>query len=78
MSLMKYSLDLSTPWISQYYQGYGNDASKHTVGDKRALNKVWLAKEGGELLKMLSKDEDLNFLQSFGYASLFDRICLRV
>ena len=69
MSLMKYSLDLSNPWISQYYQGYGNDASKQIVGATRSLYKVWLAKGDNELLNLLSKDGNLNFPRSFGYVS---------
>ena len=63
---MKYSLDLSNPWISRYYQGDGNDASRQGVGAMRSLYKVWLAKGDDELLKTFSKDGDLNFLQRFG------------
>ena len=69
MSLMKYSLDLSNPWISQYYQGHKNDASKQIVGDTRSLYKVWLAEGGDEFLNLLAKDRDFNFLQSFGYVT---------
>ena len=66
MLLMKYSLDLSNPWIPQYYQGYTSDASKQTIEAKRALYKVWLAEEDDELLKMLSTSGDPNLLRRFG------------
>ena len=69
MSLMKYSLDLSNPWISRYYQGYGNDVSKQLGGDTRDLYKDWLAKGDDELLKLLLKDGKSNFLRSSGYVS---------
>ena len=69
MSLMKYSLDLSNPWISQYYQGFGNYSSREIVGATRALYKVWLAKGDHELRKLFAKDGDLKFLRSFGYVS---------
>ena len=63
---MKYSLDLSNPWISQYYRSYKDDESKQTSGAMRYLYKVWLAEGNDELLKLFTTKDDLNFLQNFG------------
>ena len=66
MSLMKYSLDLSNPRISQYYYSYKDDKAKPTFGTMRDLYKVWLAESDNELLKLLSTNGELNFLAGFG------------
>ena len=66
MLLMKYSLDLSNPWTSQYYQGHEDNETKQTVGNTRDLYKVWPAEHDDELLKLFSTAGNLNFLQSFG------------
>ena len=63
---MKYSLDLSNPWIPQYYHSYKDDESTQTFGAARDLYKVWLAERTDELLKLFATKDDLNFLQHFG------------
>ena len=64
MSLMKYSLDLSNPWIPQYYHSYEDDDAMQTFGATRDLYKVWLAESDDELLKLSNRE--LNFAQEFG------------
>ena len=66
MSLMKYSLDLSNPWISQYYHNYEEDEDMQTLRTTRDLYKGWLAEGDDELLKLLSTNGEINFLQGFG------------
>ena len=66
MALMKYSLDIANPWISQYQAKpkdiqYGNNRYM-----SRQISKAWFAKNNEELLKLFSRTQDMNFLNSFG------------
>ena len=66
MSLMKYSLDLSNPWISQYFNYHTKDKSTLDRGSMRALYKIWFAKNHDELLELFPTSGDLNFFKDFG------------
>ena len=63
---MKYSLDLSNPWIPQYFRNYTDDESKQNYETMRDLYKIWLAENNEELLKVFSKSRDLDFVRNFG------------
>ena len=62
MSLMKYSLDLSNPWVTQYYQMENEDHDKQTLGDNRDIYKFWLTMSDNRMLDLFLKDERHNFL----------------
>ena len=66
MSLMKYSLDISNPWISQYFHNYTDAESTQSAGSMRDMYKIWLAENNDELLELFSSSDDLNFLRNFG------------
>ena len=68
MSIMKYSLDLSNPWISRYYQQQkdGQERPKHIAA--RDLYRIWLAEEDNEMVRMISNSGEPNALSSLGYA----------
>ena len=65
MTLMKYSLDLSHPWITKYYQTEKGD-DKQTFGESRDMYKVWQSMTGNEMLDLFSKNGRHNFLEERG------------
>ena len=69
MTLMKYSLDLSIPWVTQYYSEEKDDQDAQTFEDNRDLYKVWLANGGNEMLNIFSKDQRQRFLNANGYVT---------
>ena len=71
MALMKYSLELSHPWITQYYPAEKEGRNKQTLGDNRLMYKAWLATSGNEMLNLISKNGQNDFLEQTGY---LDRI----
>ena len=60
ITLMKYSLDLSSPWVTQYYQAEKERHDKLSIGDNRNLYKVWLTMTGNEILDLFSKNDFLD------------------
>lgn len=47
MTLLKFSIDLSKPWISQYYNRENQDGKpKKGISTTRDLNKIWMAEIG--------------------------------
>ena len=64
MTLLKYSLDMSNPWITQYYKGEKED--KQTLGDNRDMYKLWLTNRDNELINLFSKNGRDNFPQEYG------------
>ena len=66
MALMKYSLDISNPWISQYLAKPKNKPFGNNRYISRQMSKSWFAKNNEELLKLFSRTQDMNFLNSFG------------
>ena len=66
MMLMKYSLDLSTPWVTQYYPSEKEGQDPQTSGDNRNMYKVWLPTSGSGILDLFSKNGQYNFLEENG------------
>ncbi len=64
MTLMKYSLDLSNPWITQYYQAENDDMQ--TLQDNRNMYKLWVTGSENELIKLFSKKGQNNFPNEYG------------
>ena len=64
MTLMKYSLDLTDPWIPHYYNSNGNNKGQSTLLS-RDLYKTWLAKENNEFKRLVSKGVNNNILQGW-------------
>ena len=66
MTLMKYSLEMSTPWITQYYRAENEGLNKQTLGDNRLMYKAWLATNGNEMLVLFATNGQNNLLQQTG------------
>ena len=75
MTLMKYSLDLSNPWVTQYYPTDKEGHDKQTLGDNRDIYKVWLGMTANEMLKLFSKNGRHYFLEANGYLNKIKCIC---
>ena len=63
---MRYSLDLSNPWIPQYVQNCEDCDSKQNFRAIRDAYKVWLAQNNEDLTTLFSTSRDLDFLHKFG------------
>ena len=64
LTLMKYSLDVSDPWIPQYYKtNISQDV--HSIQPTCNLFKVWLLGERNSLRKLISSDVGLVNLQGW-------------
>ena len=66
MTLMKYSLDTTSPWITQYYDKNREDNGSQTLGDNRDMYKLWLGNSDNEILKLFSKTGGHNFPKEYG------------
>ena len=66
MTLMKYSLDMSNPWVTQYHEGTQEDNDTQTFGDNRDMYKLWITKSDNEMLRLLSKNGHYNFAGEYG------------
>ena len=61
MTLMKYSLDVSKPWVSQYHtKTLDSYVSRH-------LSKAWFAYNKDSIMKLFSNEQNMSFLKTFGY-----------
>ena len=61
MTLMKYSLDISKPWVSQYHKkAFNSYVSRH-------LSKAWFANTKDSIMKLFSNEQNMSFLKTFGY-----------
>ena len=69
MTLMKYSLDMSNPWVTQYHKEVYENSHTQTFGDNRDMYKLWLTNSDNEILNLLSRNGKNNFLQEYGYES---------
>ena len=69
MTLMKYSLDLSNPWVTKYYGKENGDRNNQSLGDNRNIFKVWLTNGGNELLKIFSMNGRHLFPHEYGLVS---------
>ena len=66
MILMKYSLDLSRPWIPQYHKQDLNDGNEVNFDFNRLIHQNWFVENNHELLKLFPTEEDIDFFQQFG------------
>ena len=66
MALMKYSMEISNPWISQYYYKNKEKDLENNEYGSRHLSKGWFSQNKDSLLKLFSRELDLDFLQKFG------------
>ena len=66
MALMKYSMDISNPWISQYDGMAREKEFEHRSDVNRHLGKAWLAENNEVLLRLFSEKTNMNFLRQFG------------
>ena len=66
MSLMKYSLDLSNPWIAKYYEAVQNDKAIQKFGTMRDAYKFWLSGTENDMLTLMKKSGVENFINEFG------------
>ena len=66
MTLMKYSLDMSNPWVTQYYEQADEDNNTQTFGDNRDINRLWITMSDNEMLKLFSKNGKYNFEKQWG------------
>ena len=66
MALMKYSLTVSNPWISQYQTKPKDMQFGNSRYISRRMSKAWFAKNNEELLKLFSRTQDMDFLNNFG------------
>ena len=66
MALMKYSLDLSNPWITQYFEQKDDSDSKFNDDVRRLISQSWFAGNHDPIVSSLSRKGDVNLLQKFG------------
>ena len=66
MTLMKYSLEMSNPWVTQYHKESDENSDMQTFGDNRDMHKLWLTSSGNEMLNFLSENGKNNFPQEYG------------
>ena len=64
LTLMKYSLELSDPWISQY-QRYHEHGSMGVLRKRRELHRPWLTDDDNELRKLLLNSSTLGHLHGW-------------
>jgi hypothetical protein len=66
MALMKYSLELSSPWIPHYYKNDGEQEIMKNSMINKYMYKAWLIEDDVSLLNLFSKNENFDFLKEFG------------
>ena len=66
MSLMKYSLDLSNPWITQYFKKQGKSEIGLNANFNRFLSKFWLKENKDSVMELFARNGNVEFPQSFG------------
>ena len=64
MTLMKYSLELSDPWISQYH-GYNEHGGMETYKERKDLRRLWLTDDDNELRKLMLIGNTMDNLQGW-------------
>ena len=64
MTLMKYSLELSDPWVSHYHD-YNEDAGVGTYRKRRNFHRLWLADNENELRKRLLRSTNVDILRGW-------------
>lgn len=68
MLLLKFSLDLSRPWISQYYTR--GDLDRKTSSITRDIDKTWMAQVGRFLLETQYAPDNRLLFEKLGYIEL--------
>ena len=66
MALMKYSLDLSNPWITQYFEQKDNTDSEFNDDVRRLISQSWFTTNHDPIVNSLSRKGDVNILQKLG------------
>ena len=66
MSIMKYSLELSNPWIFQYYKTLRGNGIIYDKERIKQIPKVWMAENKNEALKIFPGKINLDFFRQFG------------
>ena len=66
MALMKYSLDLSNPWITQYFEQKDDSDSKFNDEVRRLISQSWFAGNHDPIVNSLSREGKVNLLQKLG------------
>ena len=66
MPSKKYTLEMSSPWITQYYRAENEGLNKQTLGDNRLMYKAWLATNGNEMLDLFATNGQNNFFEQTG------------
>ena len=64
LTLMKYSLELSDPWISQYHS-YNEHAGNKLFRERRELHRIWITDNDEELRKLIANVSTLDHLQGW-------------
>ena len=68
LTIMKYSLELSDPWISQYHS-YREHAGKNPFGERRELHRLWITDDDEELGKFMVNASSLDRLHGWRYGT---------
>ena len=71
LTLMKYSLELSDPWISQYHN-YHEQAGVAQFRKRRELHRLWITDNDKELRKFMLKASTLDHLHGWRYIAIFN------
>ena len=69
MSLMKYSLDLSNPWLTKYSAKENVERNNQALDENRDIFKVWLANGGNEMSNIFSTNGTHDFLHEYGWVA---------
>ena len=64
LKLMKYSLELSDSWLSQYY-GFGENGDVDLFRKNRELLRLWIPNDDDELRRSMLNASNLHYLQGW-------------
>ena len=65
---MKYSLELSDPWISQYHS-YREQAGQNSFWERRDLHRLWISDDNEELQTLMLNASTLDHLHGWRYTT---------
>ena len=68
---MKYSLELSSPWIPQYHKNLEEYEIELNSEDHSYITKGWLADSSDAMSNLLSGEATAEFLQKYGYDMIY-------
>ena len=66
MSLMKYSLDLTHPWLTKYWGKEKIGPHKQSFRDNRDIFEAWLDNSGNDLLNIFATNGTHQFPYDYG------------